>query len=208
MQFLCRMMESRAFPVAILLAALLSAAHPALAEKADRGKAMVVDADKPGSVDLQRHVAVFSGNVLISQGTMTLRAERIEVREAADGQRLALAEGTPQVPATYRQKRDVPNEWVEGSADRIEYDTRSDTLKFIGRASVRRLRGGEVADEITGGSITWDNKGDLFSVSGGAASPANPGGRVRAVLAPRAAASAPPGEPAALKPARALGDGQ
>lgn len=198
----------RSAALAASLLSLLLAAPASWGEKADRAKPMVVDADKPGTLDFQRQVVVFNGNVSISQGTLSLRAERIEVREAKDGQRTATAIGSPDKPAQYRQKRDVLNEWVEGSAERIEYDTRSDTLKFSGNASVRRLRGTEPADEITGNHIVWDNKADVFSVSGGVPSAANPGGRIRAVLAPRVdpAASAAPSEPAPLKPSRALGD--
>lgn len=201
--------RSTALAAAALLSLLL-AAPASWGEKGDRSKPMVVDADKPGTLDFQRQVVVFNGNVSISQGTLSLRAERIEVRESKDGQRTATAIGSTDKPAQYRQKRDVLNEWVEGSAERIEYDTRSDTLKFSGNASVRRLRGTEPADEITGNHIVWDNKVDVFSVSGGVPSAANPGGRIRAVLAPRAdpAASAAPSEPAPLKPSRALGDGK
>lgn len=189
----------------------MALAAPAGAEKADRSKPMVVDADKPGTLDLQRQVVVFNGNVVVAQGSLSLKAERIEVREAPDGQRTATAIGTPERPATYRQKRDAPDEWVEGSAERIEYDTRSDTLKFAGQASMRRLRGTEVADEITGGSITWDNNAGVFSVAGGAPTATNPAGRVRAVLAPRAAsaqaeASTPSTPSAPLRPSRTLGD--
>ena len=207
------MTSPRASTLAAACALLLlgSQALPAHSEKADRGKPMVVDADKPGTLDLQRQVVVFNGNVAITQGTLSLRAERIEVRESKDGQRVATAIGTTDKPASYRQKRDAVNEWVEGSAERIEYDTRSDTLTFNGQASVRRLRGTELADEITGASIVWDNKADLFSVSGGVPSAANPGGRIRAVLAPRAdpaASAAPPAatEGVPLKPSRTLGE--
>jgi lipopolysaccharide export system protein LptA len=192
------------------LAAVLLVAAPAYAEKADRAKPMVVEADKPGTFDLQRQVVVFAGNVVVSQGTMMLRAERVEVRETPDGYRSAAMIGSAARPASYRQKRDAPDEWVEGAADRIDYDGRTDTLRFNGNASVRRMRGAAPADEVTGGSITWDNNAELFSVQGGAATPANPGGRVRAVLAPRPAdaASDPAAEPAPLKPSRTLGDGK
>lgn len=183
------------------------------AEKADRSKPMIVDADKPGTLDFNRQVVVFSGNVAVVQGSLSLRAERIEVREGKDRHRTATAIGSSDKPAAYRQKRDQGDEWIEGSADRIEYDTRSDTLKFSGNASVRRLRGTEVADEITGNHIVWDNNSDVFSVSGGVPTPANPGGRIRAVLAPRAepgssGATPTPATPEAvpLKSSRSLGD--
>lgn len=196
----------RCLGAAVLGAALVGL--PAQAEKADRSKPMVVEADRPGTVDLQRQVVVFNGNVSISQGSMVMRAERVEMREMPDGYRAATALGSPGKPATWRQRRDGVDEVVEGSAERIEFDGRADTLRFVGNGAVRRLRAGTVADEITGGSIVWDNTAELFKVEGGATSATNPSGRVRVILSPRADTPppAPPATPPALLPSRALGD--
>jgi lipopolysaccharide export system protein LptA len=188
------------------------AGAPALAEKADRSKPLTMESDQPCTVDLAKQLSVCRGNVVIAQGTLQLRAERIEIRETPDGYRSAVAIGTAAQPAQYRQKRDSgQNEFVEGMAERIEFDGKADTLKFSGHASVRRLRGATVADEIQGSQITWDNNAELFSVQGGAATAANPGGRVRAVLAPREGpAAAQPAAPAAasstLRPTSQLGE--
>jgi lipopolysaccharide export system protein LptA len=192
----------------LLLACGLLAAAPAWAERSDRNKPMVVEADLPGTVDLQRQVVVFNGNVVISQGTMVLRAERVEMRETADGYRVASATGAAGRPATWRQRRDGVDETMEGVADRIEFDGRADTLRLLGNGAVRRLRGGVVADEITGAAITWDNAAEVFKVEGGAPSATNPTGRVRAVLSPRPeSASAPAAPPApSLAPSRRLGE--
>jgi lipopolysaccharide export system protein LptA len=192
------------FPVCLLaLAAWLAPAVTARAEKADRSKSMVIEADKPGSLDYQRQVLVFNGNVVISQGSMVLRAERVEMREMPDGYRAASAIGNPGKPASWRQRRDGSDETVEGTADRIEFDGRADTLRFVGHGAVRRLRAGTVADEITGGNIVWDNTSEVFKVEGGAASPVNPTGRVRAVLSPRV--DEPASAPATtLAPSRSL----
>lgn len=170
-----------------LLALALSGAAllPVRAERADRDKPMVIEADKPGTVDLLRQQVVFNGNVVISQGTMQIRAERVELRELPDGFRAATAFGAPGRAASFKQKRDGVDETLEGSAERIEYDSRTSTLRLVGNGSVRRLRGTTVADEITGALIVWDNAAELFSVQGGAATAANPSGRVRAVLSPR-----------------------
>lgn len=202
-------MKSPLSPLPCRLAAALAlacavAAPPASAEKADRSKPMVVEADKPGSVDLQKQIVVFNGNVQISQGTMVIRADRVELRETPDGYRtgIAMAAAGGQ-QASYKQKRDGVDETVEGVADRIEFDGRSETLKFVGNGVVRRLRAGTPVDEITGALITWDHNAELFSVQGGTATPANPGGRIRAVLGPRveSATSAPgAGKPAKTPP--------
>ena len=197
------------FAPCLLAAVVVSilAVAPARAEKADRGKPMVVEADRPGTVDLQRQVVVFNGNVSISQGTMVMRAERVEMREMPDGYRAATALGSPGKPATWRQRRDGVDEVVEGSADRIEFDGRTDTMRFLGNGAVRRLRAGTVADEITGGSIVWDNTAEVFRVEGGATSATNPSGRVRVILSPRADVPPPAPTPATpLLPSRALGD--
>ena len=201
--------------VAAIAAALvaLPASH---AEKADRFKPLNVEADLPGKIDLLRQFVVFNGNVVVTKGTMTIRADRIEVRELPDGYHTAVAFGSPGKHATFRQKRDVPDEYIAGDAERLEYDGKSDVIRFVNNASVRRLRGSETTDEISGNVVTYDSTTEVFSVTGGATPTAtNPGGRVRAVLTPKegtaaaaeaaraagAAASAPP----QLRTAPALG---
>jgi lipopolysaccharide export system protein LptA len=198
--------------VSVLVLAL--AAPAARAEKADRSKQLVVEADRSGEMDGARGTTVFSGNAAVSQGRMVLRAERIEVREQADGYRVANAVGNKAKPATFRQRADGGNdETIEGHADRIDFDERANTVRFVGAASLRRLRGAAVAQEVNGNLIVWDNTAELFKVEGGAATAANPGGRVRVVLSPRpdAAASATPAPAPAsatapLAPVRKLGD--
>jgi lipopolysaccharide export system protein LptA len=202
---------------AAALAALLAlAGPPAGAERADRTKPMVVEAEQPGTVDLLRQVVVFSGNVVVTQGTMVLRADRLELRELPDGFRAATALGTPGRPASWQQKRDGLDEIVQGTADRIDFDGRADTLRFTGNGVVRRVRGTTVSDEVNGALITWDNTTEVFTVQGGAATAANPAGRVRVVLTPPPAAvsgpaGATPAAPAplapALGPSRQLGPG-
>mgnify|MGYP001291974792 CR=1 FL=1 len=70
--------------LAVALAAGLAA--PAAAEKADRGKPLSIEADQPGALDLIKQVVVFNGNVVVAQGTMAIRADKVEVRERPDGQ--------------------------------------------------------------------------------------------------------------------------
>jgi len=204
--------------LALVLAGLATVAtSPVQAEKADRFKPLNVEADLPGKIDLLNQYVVFNGNVVVTKGTMTIRASRIEVRESPDGYHTAVAFGSPTQHATFRQKRDAPDEYIAGDAERLEYDGKSDVIRFVNNASVRRLRGSETSDEISGNLVTYDSGTEVFNVTGGApATPSNPGGRVRAVLTPKegsaaaaeaaraasAAASAPP----QLRTAPSLGD--
>jgi lipopolysaccharide export system protein LptA len=194
----CAAMKFRLLLTSLLCAAALA---PALAEKADRSKPLTIEADQPSSVDLLKQVVVFNGNVVVTQGTMVIRADRVDVRERPDGHRSASALGSAGKLAAFRQKRDGVDETIEGSAERIEYDSRGDVVRFVGNAVVRRLRGTVVADEISGSLISYDNGNETFSVQGAAASSASAaepagGGRVRVTLTPRSeAASQPASEP-------------
>lgn len=188
----------------VLAAALLTVAGSglALAEKADRSKPMVLEADKRGTVDAQKQTTVFTGNVVITQGTLQIRAERVEVQEGKEGFRTAVAFGSALQPAFFKQKRDGIDESVEGTAERIDFDEKNDTLRLSGNPIVRRLRGPQLADEITGTLITWDNRTEVFTVDGGSRTAANPSGRVRMLLSPRSEAAAP-GAPTASSAAGA-----
>ena len=194
----CAAMQLHRFIALLLCAAALTSAQ---AEKADRSKPLTIEADQPGSVDLLKQLVIFNGNVVVTQGTLAIRAERVEVRERPDGHRSATALGSAAKPATFKQKRDGVDETIEGSAERIEYDSRGDVVRFSGNAQVRRLRGATPADEISGSVITYDNGNETFSVQGAAAAPGAAStagsGRVRVVITPKpeSPASAPAAEP-------------
>lgn len=175
-----------AVALAVIGLACAVLAAPARAEKADRLKEMNIVSDRGGKLDQQNRVAEVEGNVVITKGTILMHADRVQVRQSAAGYDTAVAFGTAGRPATFRQKRDGADEYIEGEADRLEYDARTDTVKFVNNAVVRRLRGATVSDEISGNLITYDGTSQVSSVSGGAnPTPANPSGRVRVTLTPR-----------------------
>ena len=165
------MMRGRA---AILCLCVVLAAH---AERADREKEIVVGADRLTADDKNR-VSTFEGSVVITQGTMRMTAAKVTVKEDAERHKYYVANGAP---VTFRQKRDRVDEWIEGSADRAEFDDRNDVLKLFSRARVKSN-----LNEITGDFISYDMRRELAEVSGGppgAAAPAN-AGRVKVIILP------------------------
>lgn len=171
---------------------------PAYAERADRNKPMNVEADNLRHDDA-RQLSVFTGRVLISKGTIVIRGARVEVRQDAQGYQYGVASAEPGQRAFYRQKREGVDEYIEGEAELIEYDGKADTVRFVRRADMRRLRGAAVADEVKGSLIVYDHLNDRFSVDSGSATSAGnaapsttpgSGERIRAVLAPRLSSSA------------------
>ncbi|HXE21239.1 MAG TPA: lipopolysaccharide transport periplasmic protein LptA [Rhodoferax sp.] len=189
----------------LLACALLSVgAH---AEKADANKPMNIEADTLRYDDLHQ-TSVFTGNVVVTKGTIIIRGARVDVRQGPEGYQYATVTAAPGKLAFYRQKREGLDEYIEGESQTIEYDGKADTVKFIGRAVLRRYTGATLSDETTGALITYNNATDVFTVDGRIAHPGDgaqgaPGTRVRAMLIPQAAASAPAGTPPAAVPAPA-----
>jgi lipopolysaccharide export system protein LptA len=199
------MKKSSFLPLPLALCALFW--YPAHAEKADRQKPMNVEADALRYDDLKQ-TSLFTGNVVITKGTIIIRGARIDVRQDPEGYQHGLATAAPGQLAYYRQKREGADEFIEGEAETIEYDGKADVVKFIRKAVLRRYKGASMNDETTGNQINYDNNTDIFTVDGGAAnaSPGNPTGRIRALLTPKdAAAAAPaPAPSAALRSSRSI----
>ena len=203
-------MKHPVFFISILVAIAMS---PAFAENADRDKPMNAEADALRYDDLKQ-TSVFTGNVVITKGSTIIRGAQVDVKQDPEGYQQAVVVGAPGKLAFYRKKREGLDEFIEGEAERIEYDSRLDVVKFIRSAVLKRYKGAVVADETTGLQINYDNKTDVFTVDGGPQNrtAANPTGRVRAMLSPRSPAGGPsplpttPGTPpAVLRASPALG---
>ena len=159
-----------------LASLLFILATPALAEKADRDKPTQVEANKMSADDVRR-LNVFEGDVVVTKGTIRLTADRLVVRQDAEGFQLATATGKP---ARFRQRQDAkPGEkegiWVEGEALRIELDDRNQKIELFDRARVNR--GG---DEVAGDYIFVDQRSDFYQVSSGKGGEKQ--GRVKAII--------------------------
>ena len=173
----------------ILLAVAVTAvsAFSAKAEKADREKATKVEANRMTS-DEARRISIFEGNVVFVKGTISVRAERIVVRQDTDGFQFASASGTP---VRFRQKGDATGGqegvWIEGEALRVEIDEKSERIELHDNARITRDQ-----DEVRGSYILYDQRAEFFSVSSAKGAPAAaPGERVRAVIQPKKPAAKP-----------------
>jgi len=158
---------------AVLCAALL--ATSAHAEKADRDKPVNLEADTVTLDDIKK-ISVYQGNVVLSQGTLMLRADRVQVTQNADGLDKVSATGRP---VAFRQKLDGSEEFIEGFADRIEYDGITSQLVLIGQAMLRRG-----SDELRGAQISYNSNTGFYKVAGQPKAQ-TPSGRVRAVIRPK-----------------------
>ena len=152
--------------IALAACCMFAAAH---AERADRDKPVNLEADQV-TVDDNKQTATFIGNVVMTQGTLVIRGDRMVVQQDADGFKYGVSYGNL---ASFRQKREGYDEYIEGYAERINYISYETATEFF---------------KVTGGGKQ-------------AATPSNPEGRVRAVIQPKPKEKPAASAPLPLKPA-------
>jgi len=170
----------------LLLASFAILCGNAHAAEADSEQPTNIEADRMVYDDVKQ-VNTFTGNVVLTRGSLVMRAHELVVTQDPQGYQFATLQAAPGKLATFRQKRDSgPNDWVEGEAERIEYDGRKETVKLFRRAELRRLEGERTVDEVQGASITYDSRAEFYTVNNTASGKSEPGaGRIRAVIQPR-----------------------
>ncbi|QDX80717.1 lipopolysaccharide transport periplasmic protein LptA [Denitratisoma sp. DHT3] len=162
-------------------------ALPALAERADRNQPVNLEADR-ATADDARKVHVFEGRVILTQGTLVIRTDKLVVTQDAEGFQKGVATGGADGLARFRQKREGRDEYIEGEAERIEYDAKTEKSEFFDRAKVR-----SGTDEVRGRYVIYDAKSETYQVNNGhGASPASSAAkqpavpeRVHAVIHPK-----------------------
>ena len=186
-------------PYLLATALLIAAALPAHAEKADKEKPINLEADRISMDDIKK-VQVFEGNVILTQGTMQILTSKLVVTQDADGFQKGVATGGANGLARFKQKREGRDDYIEGEAERIVHDARSEKTEFFVRGWVK-----SGADEVKGHYISYDalteqylvtNAGETKSAKGAAQA------RVRAIIQPKGknAPAENTGEPLTLKP--------
>jgi lipopolysaccharide export system protein LptA len=199
-----------------LLAAVAFHAPCALAEKADRDKPINFQGDSLGG-NTDTKITDLVGNVIITQGTLTIHADRIQFHQNPDNSVSAVATGNP---VSFREKRDGADDYYEGFAQRIVYDGMKRVVELFDRALLKRT-----GDELRGNYISYNAETNVYKAEGRPDSKPPPAGeaplgsRVRGVFLPQSKdakdkdakepkdGKAPPqkaNEPVPLKPDAAL----
>lgn len=133
--------------------------NTARAEPLNRDQPVNIDADKV-TVDDRNKVHVFEGNVVLTQGTLTLRGSRLVITQNAAGFHNGVVTAAAGQLATFRQKRTGGDSWVEGEAERIEYNTQSERARLFNRARIQN--GG---DKVSGQYIEYDTVSENYLVT-------------------------------------------
>ena len=159
----------------VLCCGLLAVSLQAHALESDRKQPIEIEADQ-GELDQKNQSTTFSGNVVIKQGTLNIRAASVNVVRSADGQQTMKASGSP---VRFGQTLDGGKGTVNGEASQVEYSSASNVVKLSGNAKV--TRGGDKAE---GAVITYNTRTEVYTVSGSKAAGGKPGKRVNIVIQP------------------------
>lgn len=157
--------------------------QPVMAERADRNKPVYLEADRATVEDVNRkeasRVSIFTGNVVLTQGTMRISADKVVMKEDLNGFRYATATGDL---VSFRQKRDGLDEYVEGWSERAEYDSKTDKIELFRQARLKRG-----SDEVQGDYISYDMTSEFFKVIGSTERgvETGPNKRVRITIQPK-----------------------
>ena len=155
----------------------------AFALSTDREQPIEIHADTFNG-DEDKQTAVYSGNVIVTQGSMNLLGARLELRLSARGYRQGTVTGNL---ARFRQQRDPKtpgvDEWVHAQAERIIYDEEVDTITLDGKARLARSENGVEKDITEGERIVYDMRNARSRVEGGVVNGQKQ--RVSTIIAPR-----------------------
>jgi lipopolysaccharide export system protein LptA len=144
------------------------------AENADRERPIHLESDVV-VVDNINQTSVFEGKVELTQGTLRIQAEKVVLTQDKEGYQHCTATGKL---ASFRQKQEGSNDYMEGYGERIEYDTRTETVDFFGQARIKRE-----GDDVRGDHINYSTKTEVFQVSGDTSDANSPSrGRAHAVI--------------------------
>jgi len=174
-------------------AMLLAASGLARAEKADSSKPTEIKFDQL-EVDDVKQIKIFTGNVILTRGTLLMKSPKAVVTEDPEGYQYVTLTSTPGVLATFRQKRDGEgDQWVEGQAERIEYDGKTELVKLFSKAQLKRTEGNKPSDQVDSEFISYDSRKEFFSVKNTATGESKPGaGRGTMVIQPSNKNAPPP----------------
>lgn len=137
----------------------------ALAARGDRSKPIHVEANRV-TLDDGKQTGVFTGDVHMTQGTLSISGDEIIVAQRRNGFAHGTATGSP---AKFRQKRDGVDEYVEGSGQRIEYNAINGLIDIYGQAHIRRGQ-----DDVRADHITYNAHDQSFRVAGTQTEPKKP----------------------------------
>ena len=144
-----------------LTGALLAASCPAFAVTGDTDQPIHIESDQQ-SLDMQGNVVTFTGNVVVTQGTIKINADKVVVTRPGGQEGKEVIDGYGN-PATFYQLQDNGKP-VKGHASQMHYELQNDFVVLTGKAYLEQLDSNIQGDKIT--YLVKEQKMQAFSDKG------------------------------------------
>ncbi len=128
--------------------------------KGDEQQPIKIEADS-GTADMKQMMTVFNGNVVITQGSLVIHADKATAEQDANGYRSIILYGKPVV----FEQIDNDGGKIEGQGNQFNYNTKSNLALLTGRSRVKK--GNNI---IIANVITYNTKTQVYSAT---ATPSN-----------------------------------
>ncbi len=167
------MLNNRSFTLlTLVLSAWLSPFCFAL--PTDRQQPIHVSADS-AQIDDNTGITTYKGNVLITQGSLEIRAANVDLYRINDEVSQLIATGSP---ANFRQQPSLDQAITDAFGEKLDYQVTNQTVTITGKARVE-----QAGDTFSGERIVYQmNKAIVNAYSGKGSS----GQRVQMVIQPKA----------------------
>lgn len=135
------------------------------AEKADKDKPIVLEAEKV-SVNDVKQIYVLNGQVLLIKGSILVNGENGHIRVDPEGYEFIDVKGKPDATASFRQRREgIADEFIQGDATQATYNAKTEFLTLTGNASLKRLLNMQMLDQLNGWKIEYDDVKQYYRVT-------------------------------------------
>ncbi|MFP1727127.1 MULTISPECIES: lipopolysaccharide ABC transporter substrate-binding protein LptA [Lonsdalea] len=137
---------NKALRYTLIASSLFSASMPVLALTGDTDQPIHIDSDQQ-SLDMQGNVVTFTGNVIVTQGSIKVQADKVVVTRPQGQQGREVIEGFGN-PATFYQMQDNGKP-VKGHSQKMRYELDKDNVILTGNAYLEQLDSNVKGDRIT-----------------------------------------------------------
>jgi len=148
-------------------------------EKADKDQPIIIDSDEL-LIDDSKNTSTYSGDVILQQGTLIIRGDKLTIREDKQGFQHSTSIGKP---TTFKQKMENSEDYIEGQALTIEYDGNMDKIHLYSKARVKKGN-----DLVIGDYIMYDANSEFAQALSGNTTTKDGNevkkGRTRAIIRP------------------------
>jgi lipopolysaccharide export system protein LptA len=138
------------------------------AQEDDNTAPLNIEADTLSHNDLIGYTTA-NGNVKVQKGSIYLSGETVTIEQDLLGYQSVNTKGTINTLAYFKKQRTSMGdsqspEFIEGEAEEVIYNSKTDVVELRGQAMLRRLVKQEVNDQVRGDTIYYNNVTDSYRV--------------------------------------------